>query len=151
MKLIVSRLTAAAPLVFCCLLGCGKSGPEIVGAVTLDGQPLPEARIQFTPSSDTTLSGTSITTDANGKFAIAPDEDTGATLEPGDYKVSISKKKVREGAKVPPELEGDLEQLELIGLLQETVPARYSSHERSELKAEIKPEPNALNFDLKSR
>ena len=38
-----------------------------------------------------------------------------------------------------------------IGLVRETIPVRYSSPDRTELKAEIKPEPNHLSFELKSK
>jgi hypothetical protein len=143
----------AMALVVCCLAGCGvEEGPEVAGHVTLDGQPLPGAEVQFLPADkDPTKPGAMVTTDEQGNFVIVPDEDTGATLPPGEYAVVISKQVTREGGNVPPEMKEDLEQMVAAGMVRETLPARYSRESATTLKAEIKPEPNQLEFELKSK
>ena len=42
-------------LVFCCLLssGCGGSGISVSGTVTLDGTPIADGYVSFTPESGT--------------------------------------------------------------------------------------------------
>lgn len=134
------------------LVGCGNSpGPEVRGVVTLDGEPLADAEVQILPSGgDTTRNGALTRTDAQGKFEIAPDPDTGATLEPGQYNVVISKKVDRQG-KVPQGIEDDMEQMEAAGMVREVLPAKYSRESETSLAAEIKPEPNNLTFDLKTK
>lgn len=151
MKFSKFGMAVVLPLLVCCLTGCGSKGPEIRGTVTLDGQPLPEARVTFEPASDIQLPSKFATTDAAGKFEIPLDEDTGATLPPGQYKVTVSKVVVREGAKVSPEMEGDMEQLKAMGMVRETVPARYTRTAETPLSAEIKSEPNDLKLELTSK
>ena len=43
------------------------------------------------------------------------------------------------------------EQMVAAGMVRETLPARYSKESATTLKAEIKPEPNQLEFELKTK
>ena len=144
--------TFVLSLVACCLSGCGvEEGPEIQGKVTLNGQPLPGAEVRFLPADrDPTKPAGIMTTADDGTFAIFPDEDTGATLPPGQYVVVISKKVTKAGGNIPQEMREDLEQMEAAGMVRETLPARYSQEADTTLTADIKPEPNDFTFDLKT-
>jgi hypothetical protein len=137
-------------LAACCLAGCGADpGPEIKGKVTLNGQPLAGAEVLFLPADKDPTKGAGLRTTADdGTFVFEPDEDTGATLPPGQYVVVISKKVTKAGGNVPPEMKEDLEQMEAAGMVRETLPAKYSKESDTTLTAEIKPEPNEFTFDL---
>lgn len=125
-------------------------GPEIFGLVTLDGRPLAGATVTFLPqSNDPTHPAARVTTAADGRFGLAPDEVTGATLTPGKYAVVVSKVVPRDN--VPAELKDDLEQLKAAGLVRESLPARYSRRSKSTLTAEVHLEPNVFQFDLTTR
>ena len=78
------------------MTGCGDSGPEVVpveGTVTLDGKPLANKSLLFTPIDDTAGHGAGGTSDAEGRYtliAVVP----GATrdyqgIAPGRYRVSV--------------------------------------------------------------
>src|SRR5689334_21251790 len=66
MRVLLLCGLAACSLLFC---GCGKPEPSVVGAVLLDGEPLPSGRIRFVP-----VEGTS-------------GPDAGAVIEDGKYTV----------------------------------------------------------------
>jgi len=116
--------------------GCSGGEPlpelvEVTGTVTMDGNPLSEAKVIFqlqghsTPDVKGASSGT---TDSAGHYTLyyGP-EVTGAV--PGNYLVSISK---MEGAGV------------------ETIPDKYNA--RTSLKANVtKAGTNAFDFELKSK
>ncbi|MCA8997235.1 MAG: carboxypeptidase regulatory-like domain-containing protein [Planctomycetaceae bacterium] len=68
-------------------MGCGNSDPlnrqAVSGKITLDGQPLNNGTIEFTPVENGNPSGASI---QNGEFSIPSEKG----LPPGDYIVRIS-------------------------------------------------------------
>lgn len=139
------RMAAAIYLV--ALVGCSGGGNEVNGKVTLDGQPLGQARVSFEPVDPADkLNAAAVTTTDSGEFVIEPHPGTGETLKAGKYVVTISRKTDQQG-NVPP-LE-DHGQLEAAGMLKETVPAKYSAPNlQSELREEIKPGKNELKIDL---
>jgi len=107
--------------------GCGGGNPNlsrVTGTVTLDGQPLAEAEVTFTPTGAEGGSATGVT-DANGKYELAYSADSrGAWI--GTCEVSISK---------------------IVGALdKESLPAKYNSE--SELTAEVGEEGNTFDFAL---
>jgi len=110
--------------------GADKLQPElgqVNGVVTLDGEPLPNALVDFVPAAAGHIS--SGTTDASGGYTLAYDAtNAGAAL--GEHVVRISTKI---GAVGDPE----------------KVPARYNA--LSELKATVKAGENTINFDLLSK
>lgn len=113
------------------MVGCGgapKNMPKIgavTGKVTLDGQPLKKARIQFTPDSSRPSGAV---TDDQGEYVLIFNEHTkGAAV--GKHTVRINS-----GTAMEPE----------------KLPAKY--HVKSELTAEVKEGANPpINFDLKSK
>jgi hypothetical protein len=135
--------------------GCAGSGDDlprqpVSGTVTMDGQPLPEGVIQFSPTRDTTK-GPVVGANAeikDGQFSIPREEG----LVSGSYKVSISHAELKEAkAKGKTSTNVDTKipsRTKEIG--PELIPARYNTE--SELKTEIKPGGGRdLKFDLKSK
>jgi hypothetical protein len=109
------------------LTGCEQTGPEVApvkGRVTLDGRPLANAVVQFQPDEGKRPSG-------------------GGTDENGDYQVYY--KRGMSGARVGQHTVRILAQVEPQAPV---IPDRYNK--QSELRAEVKPGPNEINFDLKS-
>jgi len=149
------RFLSVLFLVLVTILGCSKGGdsnvPKITGSVSLDGQPLADARLSFVPEvADGKREPGGTTTDASGKFEIKPDPRSGQTLKPGRYKVFISKVVKKDGTVAAPE---EMGQLEAQGGVKNLVPPKYNNPDfPPQLKAEIKPGDNALPpFELKSK
>lgn len=112
--------------------GCRQASdmPEVApvtGVVTLDGNPLADATVTFSPESGRDSAGT---TNEAGQYTLIYLPDVpGAKI--GRHKVRIFTAYDR-GPKDPPE----------------KVPARYNV--TTELSEEVKPSPNTFNFDLVS-
>jgi len=116
-----------------CLLffaaGCGGNKPydvvPVSGIVTLDGQPVAEARVEFQPIS---AGGMEVgpdavgVTDAQGRYTLTTTfDESGATV--GENRVRISTHKLKENPNNP---DG-----KMIEVAPETIPPRYNT--RSEL------------------
>jgi hypothetical protein len=119
------------------LAGC-DSGPEnigkVSGKVTLDGQPLPDAIVQFTTKDKTSTSAG--TTDTNGNYTLYYVADIqGAEI--GEHTVSITTFKSGDPSGDPP-----------IPRVPEKVPAKYNM--KTELTATVKAGRNSQDFELKS-
>jgi hypothetical protein len=118
------------------LTGCGGSEtPEladVTGTVTLDGRPMANLLVSFNPEKGRASDGV---TDQDGKYQQKYLFDTpGATL--GNHKVVITTYIVEDDS--PEALKA-----------KEKIPKRYNKN--TELKAEVKPGPNVINFELKSK
>jgi hypothetical protein len=124
------------------LLGCGGSqGVQIAGIVTLDGSPLADGKIEFTPSPG-----------VGGQAASAPIKDgrfeipAARRLQPGQFRVEITAFRAVGVEKMMNPATGkevDVEKFEPL------IPARYNRE--SELKAElVARSPNQLSFALRS-
>ena len=115
--------------------GCGGSDlSQVTGRVTLDGQPLPNAFVEFVPtgSEGSTSSGR---TNDRGEYMLMFSRDVpGASL--GPHRVQITTQDVYV----------DDEGYE--ALHPERVPERYN--EASELTAEVLPGSNQFDFELES-
>lgn len=107
--------------------GCSKSDRpelgEVEGVVTMDGKPLANVIIVFKPQKGRPATGQ---TNSEGKYTLT-------------YRAGVS------GSKVGPT---DVSFEYPIGGSGPALPARYST--RSELKAEVKPGRNNLDFALQS-
>ena len=118
--------------------GCGDSGPSlnsVEGTVTLDGQPLAKAIVNFEPAGEAgERSSYDGQTDESGHYVLhATASQKGA--EPGDYTVHITLPKLASddpNAKTAPKL-----------------PAKYNT--QSELKATVKEGKNTFDWPLKSQ
>jgi hypothetical protein len=113
--------------------GCDRGGPQIApvtGKVTLDGQPLAAAKIEFQPDSGAPSYGR---TGEDGGYALLfVGQQHGALI--GHHTVRIR-----------------TAELDSLGdhMTRESVPAKYNS--RSTLTAEVSSGSNVHNFDLTSR
>ena len=115
-------------------LGCGDSNlGEVNGTVTLDGTPLPDATLVFTP-----LAGgrpAAGKTDSEGKYQLIYSRDEeGAML--GEHVVEITT-----GDEIANEDD-------TVTKVPEKVPAKYNAN--SELRAVIEDGENECNFDLET-
>ena len=118
------------------LTGCSKyKTGDVQGVITLDGQPLENATVTFSPAQGRASVGQ---TDAEGRYRLRyTNAENGA--EYGEHRVSITS--AIQG--VP--AEGDVGGVEG---RRELLPARY--HAETELVAEVKPGSNTFDFALES-
>lgn len=116
-------------------IGCGSSDlGKVTGKVTLDGQPLSDAILLFSPTSGGPPS--SAKTDSDGRFqVIHTREEPGAV--PGEHEVWIS-------TALPADTDGETPR----PAIAERVPPSYRVP--GGLKAEVKPGSNTINFELSS-
>lgn len=119
------------------VVGCGPGGPgvpplvKVSGTITMDGKPLADAMVNFTPDTGRPSAGK---TDAQGKYSLMYNEKTeGAVV--GKHKVQIVK--IPSGA---PTKENNAQML---------IPIRYNF--QTQLEADIKSGENKdVNFELTS-
>jgi len=114
-------------------VGCGSSEstgrPElgrVQGIVTLDGAPLPNARVMYFPADGR---GSSATTDASGAYALDY-TDSVAGAKVGQHTVQITTARMDDDT-------------------QERVPSIYNV--KSTLAVEVKSGNNEFNFNLTSK
>jgi hypothetical protein len=140
-------LAAVVALVIC---GCSGNGVgKVTGSVTLDGKPVADAEVAFSPKDDPKLAGSSAKTRADGSFELPPDPRSGRMLEAGNYLVLITKFVQKNGSVPSAE---DAGMLLAAGALKNSLPAEYGEAQKSPFKIEIKRGANALPpFELKSR
>src|SRR5262249_33745479 len=126
----------AASAMWLALAGCSaSSGPQIVavrGTVTLDGEPVENAIVEFVPQTGRPASSA---TDELGQYDLAyTDSIKGAVTGTHLVKISTGRELVtQEGAVVQQ-------------AVPETIPARYNS--QSELTAEVVPENAVIDFEM---
>jgi hypothetical protein len=120
-------------------VGCSKGGPQFAtasGIVTLDGKPVAEAGVMFTPVQGGPVA--SGTTDENGRFSLRTLSTNGALI--GEHQVSVTKGRTEEkrvpNATVP-----------LIRYISE-LPERYARRETSGLTANVSPNGKLNDFTL---
>lgn len=124
-----------------CIAGCNNGSAMVSGTVTLDGQPIAGG-----PRTNGTV--TFYRDNGGGAPAVGfVDEDghylvkTGATagMEPGNYLVAVAIKKIT--------IPADPNAMPIATLL---TPQKYTSAQKSGLKAEVKPGSNTFDFELQS-
>jgi hypothetical protein len=138
-------LLALVPSMF--MIGCSKAIDDlprqpVAGTVTMDGQPLPDGVILFSPDGKASENSTGETaTIKDGAFSL-PRENG---LVPGSYRVSISHAPMET---VKTKAKGALANPTRLG--KEMIHERYNK--KTELKAEIKAGGTKnLDFPLKSK
>jgi hypothetical protein len=117
--------------------GCDSNEPKlykVVGKVTMDGEPLPNAEVRFLPipKRDEPVRPSSATTDENGEYSLEY-SSTKSGARPGSYQVYVSTKR-----NAMPD----------VPAVPESVPDVYNT--KSTLAAEIDEESRTFNFELKS-
>ncbi len=115
--------------------GC-DNGPvvsSVRGKVTLDGNPLPNATIVFTPETGRSSLGRT-NDDGEYKLLFSPEKD-GALVGTMRVRITVAEEYTdsRDRSRMRPEL----------------VPAKYN--EKSELVVEVEPKDNVIDFDLQSK
>jgi hypothetical protein len=116
--------------------GCGQKKPVVFGLVTLDGQPLDNGNITFSP-----VAGDGQTSGA----LIGPDGGYRTDASPTKLKVVISASKVIGKRKMY-----ETPDSPTVDILQEILPPRYSDMKKTELTVTIVPGENEKNFELTS-
>lgn len=156
-------LSSAVCLSF--LLGCtSSSGPPVLqvkgdlvpvkGTVTLDGEPLANARVLFTfdgpPPAG--FGGGHGQTDSSGKYQLRSGERLGVPA--GRYRVFIELWTMPDGAPYSEQAaQGlDMEQAKMAGMLKQKVPLKYNDPLKTQLSAEVTAgQTDAVDFSLKSK
>ncbi|MBI3464124.1 MAG: hypothetical protein HY000_13865 [Planctomycetes bacterium] len=134
---VIANLAMFAALA--AMLGCAaEEQAEVRGKVTLDGQPVEEGTISFIPSTGS-QNQAAWAPIKGGEFVI----DGSQGLATGVSRVEIRALR-RTGRILPTSMPGEPEYE-----MQDYIPQRYNS--ASQLKAEIKPGPNQVDFELKSK
>lgn len=132
--LLRSAMSAAAAIM---LTGCGGGNvAEVTGTVTLDGQPLPNAVVEFSPATEGQGTPSYGRTDASGTFTLQYTSDQPGA-EVGEYRVSITTQTSGDPDAEPP-----------IPEQPELVPAKYNWE--TELRETVVAGVNTFTFDLDS-
>jgi uncharacterized membrane protein len=154
MKIFRILLVSAVVLNLFLLAGCGQSGTiktdVVTGKITLDGQPLPDANINFTPLNGGGNAAYSIT-DEKGVYELQTSQGkANAGTTPGEYLVTIHKSVFEPtGKKIK-----DSETEELMDELKsrELVPDIYTNPKKSKLNVVVVAgQTNTFDFDLKTK
>ncbi len=135
----MTRTTHAArcltPILLCLLsAGCGSGGDlaRVKGKVTLDGQPLEDATVQFQPTAKGGAPSSG-KTDSKGRYELMYTFDTRGAM-PGEHVVSIT----TAGTDFD-EAGNEFER-------EERVPAKYNR--KTTLKRTVEPGGNTIDFEL---
>lgn len=133
------------------IAGCGRDGLNLApveGIVTLDGQPVADAGVVFSPIDPKQGPPASGATDEVGRFTLMTNNRGGAAL--GDHRVCISKADAF-GIEIPAE-EFDNPDFVRRGLkvfkTKHHLPPRYSDVETSNLSAKVVDDDNFIEFSL---
>ena len=147
------RLMAVASCVIgLACVGCGESGPPlgtVSGVVTMDGEPLANALVTFTPEAGGR--GSIGKTDAGGKYELAFVDGKGALI--GNHKVSVTT--IKEAAAVT-EMSSDSPEYANQGSsadydkaeTKEPIPEKYNT--KTELTFDVKAGSNTYDIPLES-
>lgn len=156
---LASRLTGVLSVALLVLAGCGDSlnTGEVTGTVTLDGEPLDNAIVTFSPEAG----GPSAIgrTDAQGNYELYRRGDPGAMV--GTHKVRVTSVQEADAEEVPEEAEAssdsDAYMQQAMGTRpsaynmaasQEKIPAKYNQD--TTLVETVESGDNVINFDLTS-
>jgi hypothetical protein len=127
----------------CLAVGCGDGRQlgTVSGRVTLDGQPLADARVNFQPAGDTRNPGIGSfgRTNANGEYSLTLIDEKAEGAIVGKHRVMI--KAVPEGAGDP------ADDKQRAGV--DRVPAEYNS--KSTLTFDVKPGHNTADWKLETK
>lgn len=132
------KLLCLTTLCLCLTVGCGGGAgsdqPDlgtVTGVVTMDGEPLPNVSVTFTPAEGRPSNGV---TDEAGKYELGYLRDTkGAVI--GSHQVSIT---TPQDAPTPPGQK-----------YKDPIPAKYNT--QTTLTEEVKAGDNTIDFKLESK
>lgn len=134
--------------------GCGSGvaeGGQVTGLVTLDGQPVANAKVTFFKTGDNAGVSDSIValTDAEGRYNLSGGDPSYRGTAPGSYKVTVYKLVPVKNAVLPED--ADPEQIEASGLGKNTLPAKTARPHTTTLTATVQDGPNTFDIALKSK
>jgi hypothetical protein len=120
------------------MAGCGAKSTSVSGVVTMDGQPLGQALVQFFPSGPAGQTAATYT-DSAGRYR--------AVVSPTPLRVVISLRRVIGQEKNDSAAEGPM-----LDVTEESIPACYSDLKRTSLSIDPAPHQNtAADFPLTSK
>lgn len=129
--------------------GCGDGAIDteaVTGVITLNGAPLADAMVNFTPAVEGQGTPSYAKTDESGNYKLQTllgAADAGTT--PGEYIVTVSKTDLVETGKTITNSDGttspDVKPKELL-------PPKYTDAKQSELRAKVVEGSNNFDFDL---
>lgn len=128
------------------LLGCSSGAlmERVEGIVTLDGQPLPDIRVNFQPQSRETAQpgiGSYGVTDSQGRFVLRRADTDGQGAVVGTHTVSLSDKQVENAS--------DADAGDTSAVPKSRIPPKYAE---TPLTFEVKAgEKNEARFELTSQ
>jgi hypothetical protein len=145
------RAALLASICLAVLAGCGHRGPEtapVSGKVTYAGKPVADGTIMFWSAAGGTVATAKLGPDGSYRLATHPNLD-GAVLGAQQVTIAIDFEELL--AKTPGKekeltaLRGPVHpRVQIPGSL----PLRYGERQTSGLKAEVKPGPNTIDFNL---
>lgn len=126
--------------IFIACTGCGGLVP-VQGEVTLDGRPVPSAKVLFVPAAGgRPAEGT---TDAMGKFRLTTNSPQDGAAA-GEYVVTVTARAIEYEARAGAEQ----------GFVEKAIwhaPEKYSQPSQSGLKATVDPKQPQVKIELKSQ
>lgn len=134
------RITASITL-FAAVVGCGGDGlnlADVSGQVTLDGKPVPNATVVYTPQAEGG-SPSYGTTDPEGNYNLMFSRDREGVLI-GSHSVQVTTEKMDPSDVAALKAEGE-EAPEFV-----RVPPKYAA--KGELVREVEPGKNTINLEL---
>jgi len=148
----VGGLIAALLLAAMALSGCGSKGSNlpkpvlVTGTVTLDGKPLANATVYFRPEGDKMGTGSTGTTDANGKYELVTSfgNETKPGAIPGKYRVWFSQMVGPDGQ--PVSVDSATPPADLGA--REALPQHLSDATQSDEKVQVSESGGTIDFKL---
>ena len=155
MPTVIVRLYGCAWMLVAVLVihcsGCGEAVSQsgtalpVTGTVTLDGKPIEGASLTFIPLTADQGQGGVGSTDAAGKYEVTHFR-TGKGLEPGEYRVAVSKLVMHDGSPIPA---GTSSAADLN--TKNAIPPQFSDPNSTTLKATVASGGKPIDFALTSR
>jgi len=115
----------------------------VEGKVTVDGEPLAGAHVEFYPIGDTRGTGATARTNKDGHYEIVA-RHGGPGTPVGDYRVMINKLTMPDGSDFP--LDSEVAPIDA-GAVQ-IMPPRYSSRQTTALRAHVPAGGGSVDFRL---
>jgi hypothetical protein len=131
--------------------GCGKKDPNlpdlvpVTGTVKLDGQPLSEAVVFFSPVGETRGTQAFGKTDSRGRYSLSS-RHMGEGAPVGEYRVTIGKAVAPDGSTA-----GGKNFDPMTTPTRQILPAKYSHPSSTILKATVREAGDDIDFELTSK
>jgi hypothetical protein len=126
------------------IIGCGDGLKRVPvqGKITVKGEPLADAVIQFLPAGSTKGEGGIGRSDGGGNFTLVGSREGHSGVAPGEYKVRVSRIVDRDGTV----LDADSKQADHPGS-KESIPEKYASPD-TPLTAKVPEQGGPVSLDI---